>query len=145
MGEKAQANGLGVSPLERLHNKYDKAKNLPSDSCSITLLTNYRCHSSILMLPSSLYYQSTLMCKAESITHHLAPFPLTFVCTDTKQNLQGTSGVNEKEADALIKEVEKYLGEWPEQWKQRTNKICIMTPSPNQVFITLSVVAQYYS
>ncbi len=129
LGKKARAGGLGVSPLERLHSLYDKEK----DSCSITLLTNYRCHRSILMLPSSLYYQSTLMCRAESITHPLAPFPLTFVCSDTEQEFHGTSGVNEREANALIKEVEKYFKEWPVEWNGRERKICIITPSPNQV------------
>lgn len=133
LGEIAQCHGLGLSPLERLHNKYDKAKDLLSESCSATLLTNYRCHSSILMLPSSLYYQSSLLSRADSTTHHLAPFPLTFVCTDIEQEFQTIEGANEQEADALIKQVKKYLGDWPEQWKARTKKVCIMTPSPKQV------------
>ena len=133
LGEEAQANGLGVSPLERLHSLYDKEKDLLSNSCCITLLTNYRCHASILMLPSSLYYKSTLMCRAESITHPLAPFPITFVCSDTRQEFQGTSGANENEADALIWEVKKYFETWPTEWRNREKKICIMTPSPNQV------------
>ena len=137
LGEKARANGLNVSPLERLHSLYDKARTLLSDSCSFTLLTNYRCHGSILMLPSSLYYQSALMCRAESITHHLAPFPLSFVCSDTKQDFQGMSGVNEKEASALMKEVEKYFSTWPNEWRERRKRICIITPSPNQVILII--------
>ncbi len=134
LGKKARDGGLGVSPLERLHRLYDKEKNLLSDSCSITLLTNYRCHSSILMLPSSLYYQSTLTCAAKSITHPFAPFPLTFVCSNIEQDFNGTSGVNERGANVLIKEVEKYFEKWPVAWKGREKKICIIAPSPNQVY-----------
>ena len=134
MGEIPQASGLGVSLLERLHSLYDKASNSVSDACSATLLTNYRCHSGILMLPSSLYYHSTLLCRvSESKAHHLAPFPLTFVCSDIRQEAKATSGVNENEANVLIKEVEKYFKQWPKHWDNEDKRICIMSPSANQV------------
>lgn len=127
-----------MSLLERLHTLYD-ATNV-SNTCSATLLTNYRCHSGILMLPSSLYYHSTLLCRvSDSRAHHLAPFPLTFVCSDINQEVKATSGTNEKEADVLIKEVEKYFREWPKHWDSDDKRVCIMSPSANQV-ITLEKV-----
>lgn len=124
--------------MERLHALYDRAGNYGytsvSDCCSAALLTNYRCHSGILMLPSSLYYHSTLLCRVpDSRAHHLAPFPLTFVCSDIKSEVKCTSGVNEKEANILIDEVKKYFKEWPKHWDADDKRICIMSPSADQV------------
>lgn len=136
MGEIPQACGLSVSLLERLHNLYDKARAPLSESHSINLLTNYRCHSGILMLPSSLYYHSTLLSQVpESTAHHLAPFPLTFVCSDISTKIKETAGVNELEADTLINEVIKYFSKWPKHWSRENSdkKICIMSSSANQV------------
>ena len=103
----------------------------------MTLLTNYRCHSGILMLPSSLYYHSTLQCRVpDSTAHDLAPFPLTFVCSDIKQDLHETSGIDEIEADMIMKEVQKYFLKWPKHWDKSDKcgkKICIASPSADQV------------
>lgn len=143
MGEIPQVNGLGMSLLERLHKLYDKASSSVAESCSINLLTNYRCHSGILMLPSSLYYHSTLLCSVpDSTAHHLAPFPLTFVCSDIRRNISKTSGVNENEVDILVKEVIKYFTKWPNHWPSESGdkKICIMSPSANQVNFNLTIV-----
>ena len=138
LGEEAQRYGLGTSLLERLHTLYDKAnRSSSSNACSatsVTLLTNYRCHSGILMLPSSLYYQSTLQCRVpDSEAHDLAPFPLVFSCSDVKQSNNTTSGGNEEEAGVLIEEVCKYFKKWPKHWDKKDKKICIMSPSPVQV------------
>lgn len=103
---------------------------------SVTLLTNYRCHSGILMLPSSLYYESTLQCRvSNSIAHPMAPFPLVFVCSDIDESIKRTSGVNEQEAGVLIEEVKKYFKEWPRHWseEEESKEICIMSPSAAQV------------
>ena len=130
LGEEAQSNGLGISLLERLHAQYDKKQF----ACSVTLLTNHRCHSGILMLPSSLYYHSTLQCGKENDTpHHLVPFPLTFVCSDVKQSKGETSGVNEAEANIIMEEVEKHFKTWPKSWSRQEKRICIMSPSADQV------------
>ena len=130
LGEKAQSNGLGISLLERLYILYSEA-NVP---CSVKLINNYRCHQSILMLPSSLYYHSTLQCRVpDNTAHSLAPFPLTFVCSDIEQGNKKTSGINEIEADVLLKEVQKYFAKWPRHWEGDSKKICIISPSPNQV------------
>ena len=129
LGENA--NELQISLLERLHNLYDKAK-LPR---FVTLLTNYRCHNGILMLPSSLYYQSTLECRVPDDTaHNLAPFPLIFVCSDITQHNEKTSGINEVEADALIAEVRRYFSKWPTHW-DKGDRICVMSSSADQVTI----------
>ena len=133
LGKEAWLNELSVSLLERLHSLYDES-SLLSKSISLTLLTNYRCHSGILMLPSSLYYHSTLQCRvSDSTAHHLAPFPLTFVCSDITQDIRGTTGVSEREANAILKEVEKYFTKWPKHWCKEDKKICIMSPSADQV------------
>ena len=134
LGKEAQENGLGVSLLERLHTLYDKADLLSRSCASATLLTNYRCHSGILMLPSSLYYHSTLQCRVpDSTAHHLAPFPLAFVCSDISQTSSKTSGLNKNEADVTLSEVRRYFSSWPKHWNENGSDICIMTPSAAQV------------
>jgi hypothetical protein len=86
------------------------------------------------MLPSSLYYHSTLQCgKKNDKPHHLSSFPLTFVCSDIRENVDETIGSNEQEADVLIREVEKYFKTWPRNWNKEERKICVMSPSPDQV------------
>ena len=135
LGEVPQASELGKSLLQRLHEIYDKS-NMPPSTCSMTLLTNYRCHSGILMLPSSLYYHSTLQCRVpDSTAHHLAPFPLTFVCSSIQQDLNKTSGVDENEANMIIKEIQKYFSMWPKHWSKKDKRIGIVSPSADQVIL----------
>ena len=137
LGKEAQSNGLGVSLLERLHALYDSVNVLPK--FSVTLLTNYRCHSGILMLPSSLYYHSTLQCRVpDDSSHPLAPFPLTFVCSDIKHDKWKTSGVNEHEAEAVIQAVKRYFSKWPKNWSKEDKKVCIMSPSADQVCLPIT-------
>ena len=134
LGDEAQRGGLGVSLLERLHHLYNNL-NSSSRAHSVTLLTNYRCHNGILMLPSSLYYQSTLQCRvSDDIAHHLAPFPLKFVCSDLTDANVPTSGSNAGEANALIAAIEDHFSTWPKHWGEEDyGQICIMSPSPTQV------------
>ena len=74
------------------------------------------------------------MCRVpDNVAHHLAPFPLAFVCSDIKQNVMGTSGVSENEAEIVVKEVEKYFTLWPKHWDTDDKRVCIMSPSPDQV------------
>lgn len=120
--------------MERLHDQYDRINILPK--FSVTLLTNYRCHSGILMLPSSLYYHSTLQCRVpDDSSHPLAPFPLTFICTDVKHDNWKSSGVNEHEAEAVIQSVKKYCSKWPKNWRDKDKNVCIMSPSADQVYL----------
>ena len=135
LGEEAQSYGLGVSLLERLHNEYENRDFSSKRYCSVTLLTNHRCHSGILMLPSSLYYHSTLQCgKKNDKPHHLTSFPLTFVCSDINQTVEKTSGSSDAEANVLVEEVQKYFKKWPKNWAKEEKRICIMSPSPDQVY-----------
>ena len=134
LGDEAQSYGLGVSLIERLHTQYDSKVFSSKQFCSVTLLTNYRSHCGILMLPSSIYYQSTVQyVKKNDKPHHLSSFPLAFVCSDISKTVERTTGKNKSEADVLIKEVEKYFNTWPRNWNTEDRKICIMSPSPDQV------------
>ena len=45
------------------------------------LLINYRCHGSILRLPSYLFYKSTLQVKSKASLHPKTSSALVFVCT----------------------------------------------------------------
>ena len=85
------------------------------------------------MLPSSLFYQSTLQCRVPDLESHPdAPFPLAFVCSSMEENLANISGINKVEAEVLVEEYNKYFKKWPRNWSSE-EKICIMSPSANQV------------
>ena len=136
-GEEARQNGLSISLLERLHDKYHE---LGETSNCISLLSNYRSHSGLLMLPSSLFYGSTLQCHVpDSTAHPLAPFPLVFVCSNMEQaSISHNGGTDDTEANILMEQVQRLIGEsWPEAlWGERDDppgNVCIMTPSPSQV------------
>ena len=135
LGNEPQQNGLGTSLLERLHKHYETLGEV-SQQHSISLLTNYRCHSGILTLPSSLFYGSTLQCRVpEESAHPDAPYPLVFICSSfdaTVQHLRNDT--DENEARHLLQQVAKFITNWPCAWGEvDRSKICIITPSPNQV------------
>ena len=126
--------GLSVSLLQRLHRHYHKY----GKACSFSLLQNYRSHSGLLMLPSSLFYRSTLQCNVpDSNAHPLAPFPLVFVCSSIDSTPSANAmDTDEEEAKILVDEVDKYVKSWPDEWGEREHsqdRVCIMTPSANQV------------
>lgn len=135
LGEEARKYGLSTSLLERLHEEYQKIEEETT-----SLLTNYRSHSGLLMLPSSLFYGSTLQCRVpDSKSHPLAQYPLVFVCSSIKQhsadNMESTDQI---EAEVLVQQVQKYIADsWPSTvWGNKDDspgKVCIMTPSPTQV------------
>ena len=87
------------------------------------------------MLPSSLFYESTLQCTVNTRTHPSAPFPLVFVCSSIENtSATNSSGTDEIEAKTLVNEVKKYiLDSWPEEWGEESSEVCIMTPSATQV------------
>ena len=136
LGEEARRHGLSTSLLERLHKHYSDSGE---KSLSFSLLQNYRCHSGLLMLPSSLFYRSTLQCNIpDNMAHPIAPFPLVFVCSSI-ENIPSANliGTDETEARVLVREVHKYIYEsWPEEWGKRGDppgQVCIVTPSVTQV------------
>jgi exoribonuclease R/predicted ribonuclease YlaK len=135
LGVEARRNGLSTSLLERLHNNFSADEQ---KSCVFSLLQNYRSHSGLLMLPSALFYKSTLQCNVpDAKAHPLAPFPLVFVCSSIEDtDTANAIGTDEKEAETLVKSVKKYIyNSWPEEWGESydfTGTVCIMTPSATQ-------------
>lgn len=135
LGEEARKHGLSISLLQRLHEQYQKIGETTN-----SLLTNYRSHSGLLMLPSSLFYESTLQCRVpDSKAHPLAPYPLVFVCSSIKRTATCKIGSkDETEARVLVEQVKKYIRDsWPTTvWESQHDppgKVCVMTPSPAQV------------
>ena len=137
LGEEARKHGLSISLLQRLHEQYKKIGETTN-----SLLTNYRSHSGLLMLPSSLFYGSTLQCCVpDSSSHPHAPYPLVFVCSSIKQTVACNVGsTDQTEAEVLVEQIKKYVKDfWPTTvWGSRDDppgKVCIMTPSPAQVHV----------
>ena len=87
------------------------------------------------MLPSSLYYESALLSKVpDNVAHPHSPFPLNFVCSSLKDYDEAIPGMDELEAQAVLEEIQKYMEDWPEEWgEQDLSKVCIVSPSPEQV------------
>ena len=109
VSDKARDNGLGCSLLERLFVHYSGNKQMTM-SHTATLLTNYRCHPSILTMASSLFYECTLVSRSSSETHPMAPYPLVLVCTNFDQRgFENLSAENEEEAVLLIKKMMKFI------------------------------------
>jgi len=68
------------------------------------LLTNYRCHDSILRLPSNLFYNSTLQVRSNSKLHPKTASALEFVCTSIDSTITTSSkDYDEEEAKATLK------------------------------------------
>ena len=92
------------------------------------------------MLPSSMFYGSTLQCcVSDAMAHPNAPFPLVFVCSSIEQTTAANSkDKDEREAAVLVEEVNKYCKtSWPTLvWGEVNDppgKVCMMTPSSTQV------------
>ena len=115
LSELAQEYEMGSSLLERLFNSYKSTnKNAGVLNNTISLLTNYRCHSSILTLTSSLFYQHTLLSRSTSETHPLAPYPLVFTCSSIeKQSLKNLPAENWNEARVLVEKMHIFVEKWP--------------------------------
>ena len=134
LGTEAQEHGLATSLLERLHNHYIELGEVAEKHLA-NLLTNYRCQSGILMLPSSLFYGSTLQCRTRDKPHPLATYPLHFICTSLKLVKSNSHSENALEATTLLNQVQKFVERWPEKkWGAKDlSKVCIMSSSPDQV------------
>lgn len=134
-GNEAQANGLGTSIMERLYGVYEK---LPGGRfLHAELTTNYRCHHGILMLPSYLFYESTLLSRSPAPTHPDAPFPLVFVCSSLDDTKTAREGTDVAEADCILAQMGKYLENWPPNWGGMQSAVCVMSSSENQVQIDI--------
>ena len=133
----AEKQNLGVSLLERLFNLY---KSKRSSTCmknhTASLLTNYRCHPSILAFTSSLFYQHTLLSRSKSETHPLAPYPLVFTCSSIDKKTCNLPAEDLHEARVLVEEVKRFVSKWPPKTQQTPN-LGILASSRKQV--------QYYN
>ena len=114
----------------------------PAQKHIVSLLTNYRNQSGILMLPSSLFYGSTLQCRTRDKPHPLAAYPLHFVCTSLKQVKSTSESIDEQEALTLLKQVKKFVDKWPKkEWGTKDlTKICVISSSPNQVIVHIIAI-----
>ena len=113
----AREKGLGTSLLERLFSLYKGTKRERSHVS--TLLTNYRCHPSILMLASSLFYECTLLSRSDSRTLPAAPFPIVFECSSVGRSFANNPPESEDEASILASRMMDFiLNDWPRSEKQ---------------------------
>ena len=117
------------------------------------LLTNYRCHDSILRLPSNLFFNSTLQVRTNSELHPKTSSALRFVCTSMKSMIVSTEDCSMEEARITLEQVcsillkyilihkfillqvQRFVDPWPEaQWGERDlSSICVMASSKSQV------------
>ena len=135
LSDKARENGLGDSIIERLFTHY-KTLRKATTTHAATLLTNYRCHPSILMLASSLFYECTLLSRSTSRTHPKAPFPLVFACTSLSQ--EGFSNLpaeDEREAEILVRKMLEFVRDWPIQPNQPKPVVGLLASTKQQVSI----------
>ncbi len=121
LGKKSQECGLQVSLLERLHHQY---RQHHSDKYTASLIRNYRCVPEILLLPSALYYESSLLCEVPNCRDNW--YPLQFICSSV-EDICSSSDSSEAEAEVVVSEVIKYLS------SHQNCKVCIASPSPAQV------------
>ena len=116
LSELAQKYELGNSLLERLFTHYKAGNNSSRvrQNHTASLLTNYRCHSSILTLTSSLFYEHTLLSRSQSKTHPLAPYPLVFTCSSiNRRALENLPAENRDEAKMLVEKMHVFVKNWP--------------------------------
>ena len=125
LSELAQEYELGNSLLERLftHYKAARPRSHVLQNHTASLLTNYRCHSSILTFTSSLFYEHTLLSRSESEAHPLAPYPLIFTCSSIdKQSLKSLQAENIHEAKVLVENALTFIRTWSSLVKSSEDK-----------------------
>ena len=114
LSDLAQQYELGDSLLERLFDHYKNTSNKCLKNHTASLLTNYRCHSSILTLTSSLFYEHTLLSRSSSETYPLAPYPLVFTCSSIEnRSLKNLPADNLHEAKVLVEKMLTFVQKWP--------------------------------
>ena len=114
----AREEGLGTSLLERVFSVYKGTK--AERSHVSTLLTNYRCHPSILMLASSLFYECTLLSRSDSKSLPGASFPIVFECSSVSQeNFANAPAEDKQEGAILVSRMLDFIqNDWPKSEKQ---------------------------
>ena len=140
LGDDPLKYGLGQSLLERLHELYyDEQSSVNAANHCATLLTNYRCHRSLLALPSYLFYHSALITNKEAekqaLLHPDTTFSLHFICSSLDDSIvEIIKDTNENEARLLLRAAAEYVREWPPEWKEKDlSTVCLMATTANQV------------
>ena len=141
LGKDALRYGLGQSLLERLHSMYAAQASTNTENHSATLLNNYRCHRSLLALPSYLFYHSALIAnrvaEKQALLHPRTTYSLHFICSSLDDSVvEVEESTNAKEASLLLHAAAKYIAEWPyHEWGEKDLKtVCIMASTANQVY-----------
>ena len=139
LGSDPQQYGLNRSLLERLYTLYDHQQPSTIENHRVTLITNYRCHRSLLALPSYLFYNSALitnnMAEKQALLHPDTTFALQFICSSLDKDIfKVEKSTNENEADLLLDAAAEYVRNWPSEWgKKDLSKVCLMATTANQV------------
>ena len=141
LGKDPLKYGLGRSLLERLHSMYAAQASNNAENHSATLLSNYRCHRSLLALPSYLFYHSALIAnrvaEKQALLHPCTTYSLHFICSSLDDSVvEVEESTNAKEASLLLHAAAKYIAEWPyHEWGEKDLKtVCIMASTANQVY-----------
>ena len=127
LGDEPQRHGLGVSLLQRLHEQYKEFGGSALEYV-VSLNCNYRCHTELLNLSSTLFYDSALISYADKKCHPAFQYPLMFICSKFDNNIP-TSPESRSETLIILEEVKELLTY--EEW--HIGDVCIMTASRNQV------------
>ena len=127
LGEGPQRYGLGMSLFERLHSQY-KAFGSIAHNYVVSLNCNYRSHADLMELPSTLFYESSIVSRADAKCHPSAPYPLKFICSSFS-NVIPANSENRSEASLILDEVKEVL----KYGDTDVGDVCIMAPSLFQV------------
>ena len=139
LGSDPQQYGLNQSLHERLHTLYDCQQPSTIENHRASLIINYRCHRSLLALPSYLFYNSALItnniAEKQALLHPDTTFSLQFICSSLDKDIvEVTESTNEEEADLLLNAAAEYVKNWPLEWgKKDLSKVCLMATTANQV------------
>ena len=114
LSQLAQEKELSGSLLERLFKCYKAIQDKSTlETHTASLLTNYRCHPSILTFTSSLFYEHTLLSRSQSQTHPLAPYPLVFACSSIDKTFKVLQAEDKYEAEVLVEKMHRFVMNWP--------------------------------
>ena len=94
----------------------------------VSMNCNYRCHADLMELPSTLFYESSIVSHADAKCHPSAPYPLKFICSSFS-NVIPDNPESRSEASLILDEVKEVLKY--DDWD--VGDVCIMAPSKNQV------------
>ena len=140
LGDDPLEYGLEQSLLERLHTLYVDRIGADAESHCGTLLNNYRCHRSLLALPSYLFYHSALLANraaaTQALLHPDTTYSLHFICSSLDDSIiEVQDSTNRDEAILLLNAAANYIKHWPnEEWGEKDLKtVCFMATTGNQV------------